>query len=269
MCVFPGTCPQLLWSSGSGSLGCWEVWHFSASLARSSCLFCMTEMILEPPPQLMLHFSLHALLLKDLSTNIVFTNAWNPVQFVPRISGWVRRGLTASSTLCFYSPPGFKYAWNFPCTHLSFTSCTSPSALHWIKLWSTFVLLHSEFTKASCVLPLLLTTIWYIPAQSEEARDVSVIQITIPASCKRNAACRKCLAFLLLQWTCHNWRETEEVRGSPGPEVCLWRTIRRFSGSGPHCHGAGTEEWQGDPRKDNSDINFCSWTGDSACQAGD
>lgn len=45
----------------------------------------------------------HTTLLQNLSIHIPLNNVWNASQFVLKISGWARRGLTAASISCFLS----------------------------------------------------------------------------------------------------------------------------------------------------------------------
>ncbi len=90
---------------------------------------------------------------QEASTHKTPNKTLNAGQLVPKISGCRRRGLTATSTLCFCpqnwianSTTG--YFTTSPCTHLTRTMQLLSNASGWIRLWWIEVWLHPESTKA-------------------------------------------------------------------------------------------------------------------------
>ncbi len=90
---------------------------------------------------------------QEASTHKTPNKILNAGQLVPKISGCRRRGLTATSTLCFCprnwmvnSTTG--YVTTSPCTHLTRTMQLLSNASGWIRLWWIEVWLHPESTKA-------------------------------------------------------------------------------------------------------------------------
>ncbi len=90
---------------------------------------------------------------QEASTHKTPNTILNAGQLVPKISGCRRRGLTATSTLCFCprnwmvnSTTG--YVTTSPCTHLTRTMQLLSNASGWIRLWWIEVWLHPESTKA-------------------------------------------------------------------------------------------------------------------------
>ncbi len=90
---------------------------------------------------------------QEASTHKTPNKILNAGQLVPKISGCRRRGLTATSTLCFcprnwIATSTTGYFTTCPCTHLTRTMQLLSNASGWIRLWWIEVWLHPESTKA-------------------------------------------------------------------------------------------------------------------------
>lgn len=95
--------------------------------------------------------------LQDPSAHIFHNNTENDGQFVPRISRWVRWGLSAAATLCFCPQNCTIMAikgnlWTYLCTCLTLTLHAAPSALFWVRLWWIEVCWHPASTNTWYIL---------------------------------------------------------------------------------------------------------------------